>query len=297
LMNNLLGSTGLTVGYTPNKMYIGPGQAQCIIDLLPGGGTPARITGSNTCANHPGIQICNGRINNILLSQTIALGLNLRLSLNNLPGLTMDSPTLITASSSGCMGSNGSTHPVAGTFNDFAIPTNVYNLLTSLYGDTPTVADLMDLANKALGNFTTSPPILNSMLSPINDAVTMINESFDECNWGTFGGNAPQSRSITLNDDPAPIEDGEAMLDLSINPNPFVANSDIIFSVSKDSRVTLELYNYMGVKISTLYDYRVTANDLNTYKFTGNSSMSDGIYLLHMRTEYGTKVTRMIMTH
>ena len=115
MMNNLLGSNGIVIGSGSNTLTFTSGQASCIMSLLPGGGPAARITGANTCSNHPGIQIQNGRINNILLSQTLTLGLNLRLSLNNLGGLKMDSPILNTAESSGCMGGVGVTHPLAGT--------------------------------------------------------------------------------------------------------------------------------------------------------------------------------------
>jgi hypothetical protein len=301
LLNNLLGSAGLTVGYGSNNLYFAPGQGQCIIDLLPGGGSPARISGTNTCANHPGIQIKNGRINNILLAQTITLALNMRLS-TSLDNLILDSPTLVTAFSDGCLGYPQQTpnpyHPVAGTIASYIFNSSVYTLLKNIYGTTtPSLANLLDLANKALGNFTTSPPITSSMLSPINTAVTMINEKFDGCKWGTFQGNGSLTSPVIVQDDPIVQNEGDVTVEMSIIPNPVKTSAEIRFMVTRDTRATIEIYNFMGVKISTLYDYRVNANEVNSFDFTVPGTMASGIYLCTLRTEYGINAKRMIVTH
>ena len=300
LINSLLGSSGLTVGYGSNTMTFGSGGGQCIIDLLPGGGTSARISGVNTCSNHPGIQICSGKIKNDLLAQSITLALNMRLSAN-LSNMILDSPTLEVASSDGCLGypqqAPNPYHPLAGTIVTNSFNASVFSLLQSIYGtSTPSVANLLDLANKALGNYTTVPPIPCNMLAPINDAVTMINEQFDGCNWGTFQGNGSMTRPVNINFDQQFASDTDARIDLLVVPNPLVTNGEIRFSVSKDTRATLDLYNYMGVKLSTLYDYRVTADDVNTYSFDG-AGLGAGVYLVSLRTEYGSKIVRMIITH
>jgi hypothetical protein len=290
-INSLLGTTGLLVGCASNTLYFAPGDGQCIINLLPGGGTPARITGTNTCASHPGIQIKNGKINNVLLSQNITLGLNMRIKAN-LAFLAMDSPVLEVANSSGCMGND---HPIGGTIVNVNFPSSVYTLLQTKYGtSTPTVANLFDLANQALGSCGNIP---NNMLSPINDAVTFINEKFDGCKWGTFQGNQSGTNPIILGTDPLTQEDQSAQINLSVMPNPFINSTVIEFSVSKTSRVTLELYNLMGSKIATLFDRNVSGGETLTYTYTADAAMGPGMLICVLHTDYGTKITRMMMTH
>ncbi len=291
-MNILLGNTGLLVGCAGNTLYFAPGEAQCIINLLPAGGNPARITGVNTCASHPGIQIKNGRINNVLLGQTITLGLNMRIK-PNLALLALDSPILEVANSSGCLGAPPVDHPIACTVVNYTFNSSVYSLLLSMYGPNPTVANLFDLANKALGN---CGGIANNMLSPINDAVTMINEKFDGCKWATFQGNGSGTNPIS-GIDPWITEDQPAQIKMSVMPNPFANSTVVEFSVSKSSHVTLELYNIMGSKIATLVDRNVNADETVTYPYTADAAIGSGMFICILRTEYGTKVTRMLVTH
>ncbi len=292
-MNHLLGNTGLLVGCGVNTMYFAPGEAQCITNLLPGGGSPGRILGTNTCANHPGIQTINGRINNVLLAQNITLGLNMRIK-PNLAKLALDSPTLEVANSSGCMGAPPVDNPIACTVVSYGFPKSVNDLLISMYGPFPTVANLFDLANKALGSCSNISP---GMFSPINDAVTMINEKFDGCKWATFQGNGSNTNPVNSGIDPITPEDQPAQINLSVMPNPFANSTAIKFSVSKSSHVTLELYNIMGSKIATLVDQNVNADETITYPYTADAALGSGMFICILRTEYGNKVTRMLMTH
>jgi hypothetical protein len=49
----------------------------------------------------------------------------------------------------------------------------------------------------------------------------------------------------------------------------------------------------MGVKVTSLYDNTVTANNINTITFNGEG-LGDGIYLLVLRSEKFSKVVRVI---
>jgi hypothetical protein len=162
------------------------------------------------------------------------------------------------------------------------------------YGSNPTIANLFDLANQALGNCGNIP---NNMLSPINDAVSMINEKFDGCKWGTFQGNGSGTAPIYTGGDPNASQDQDAVIDLNVMPNPFVNSTTIEFSISKDSHVTLEVYNMMGIKIATLVNYNVFANETHSLTFTADASTGSGMLIGILRTEYGTKVIRMLMSH
>lgn len=329
-MNSLLGTTGLTVGCGSNTMYFAPGGAQCIIDLLPGGGPSARITGHNTCSSHPGIQLKNGRIYNILLAQTITLGLNLRLKAN-LANLTIYSTSLQIATSNGCMGGPGLTHPVScgnitsgggygsgwgwnggygsgggcggGTSTCCPItifPDDVLQLLQNIYGGTPTVGNLFQLANNALGNCGNIP---NNMLTSINNAVSIINETFDGCAWGAFLDNS-QNRPVmpgNNNADQTPsgqiTQEETTAIYLNVMPNPFVNTTTIQFSVSKDSHATLDVYNLQGVKVVTLLDHTVNGGETNSIAFTPPPGIGSGIFICILRTDFGTKMIRIMMTH
>jgi hypothetical protein len=293
-INSLLGTTGLLVGCASNTLYFAPGEGQCIINLLPGGGTPARITGTNTCGSHPGIQIKNGKINNVLLAQTITLGLNLRIK-TNLGLLSLDTPVLEVANSTGCLGGPGTDSPVGGTIVNYNFPMSVYTLLQTKYGtSTPTVANLFDLANQALGD---CGNISKNMLSPINDAVSFINEKFDGCKWATFQGNQSGTNPIILGIDPLTTEDQPTQINLSVVPNPFITSTSIGFNISKTSRVILEVYNLMGSKIATLCDRNVEGGEALTYTYTANAAMGTQMLILVLRTDYGSKITRMILEH
>jgi hypothetical protein len=291
-INTLLGSTGLLVGCASNTLYFAPGEAQCIINLLPGGGTPARITGVNTCAYHPGIQIKNGRINNVLLAQTITLGLNMRVK-TNLGSLVLDSPVLLIANSSGCLGGPGIDHPVGCPTSNSSFPVSVFNLLVSKYGPAPTIANLFDLANQALGN---CGGIASSMLSPINSAVSLINESFDGCKWATFQGNQSLTNPISTVGGNLDSDSEAAQMDMKAMPNPFVNSTVLECSVSKTTRGTVEVYNLVGTKIATLVDQIFTGGEKYTYAYNPTREVA-GVYICLFRTEYGSKVTKLIMSH
>jgi hypothetical protein len=100
-----------------------------------------------------------------------------------------------------------------------------------------------------------------------------------------------------VQDDPIVQNEGDVTVEMSIIPNPVKTSAEIRFMVTRDTRATIEIYNFMGVKISTLYDYRVNANEVNSFDFTVPGTMASGIYLCTLRTEYGINAKRMIVTH
>jgi len=126
--------------------------AACIILRLPAGGSPkalpSELVGNVDCDNLPDSLVKKNKpeINNVLIGQVVALTLNVRLS----PGLASLELT-----------------EVPGT-----IPSWVLEELD----ENATVMDLLGLANAALADGASK-----SQLSAINDAVTAINEAFDEC--------------------------------------------------------------------------------------------------------------------
>lgn len=139
------------------------GDAQCIIDLLPANGKPAVLPpGDFTCATIPAsLKTKQGRFNNVLIGQVVALTLNLCVS-------------------EGCVEESG-------ILADWVLPEEFCTVpygheeACAEYSSIPsalagkTVAELLAAANAALAGDTTYS------LSDIYNAVTAINEGFDEC--------------------------------------------------------------------------------------------------------------------
>ena len=285
LLDSLLDMGDLVVGSDGNVMIFQPGESACVIDLLPGGGPAKTISDTNTCDNHPGIQTKKGRIHNVLLAQTIALGLNLRLS-DELGALVIYSDTLMTAPSSGC-GEEGDT--IAGEFTSSAIPESVYNVLSQNGTIDPTVADLYALANTALGG----GDIGATTLSAIADAVAKINEGFVDCDFGYFV--QPQFlQSMTLQGNSADREDASS-IDVNIYPNPFSNNATIEFNAKSSGHAVVEVYTITGAKVATLFDGMVEEGHTYKHTFSGDPAMKQVTYICVIRTDDDTQIRRMLM--
>ncbi|GEM_PF-4811554 len=141
----------------------------CIIQRLPAGG-PAAVLPAGTwdCDDLPNSLVKKNKpeINNVLVGQVVALSLNVRLGLLE--------PTCL---------SNAITDSPLG---DFLIPADPFCTVPAEEEGCPeqyeslggfTVSALLAKANEALGGEDISPYSINQ----INDAVTAINEAFDEC--------------------------------------------------------------------------------------------------------------------
>src|SRR5205823_13878117 len=119
-----------------------------------------------------------GRINNVLLGQTISLSLNVRLtsSLLNLPPIPAGQCFII----------EGDT---------LAINQNVVNYLICTSGSA-TVAKVLQLANDLLGGVLVPGQVVLGCTVPsysdVNDAVDFFNNAFDECKgFSGFGSCVP----------------------------------------------------------------------------------------------------------
>jgi hypothetical protein len=145
--------------------------AECIIALLPANSTPGPISpaGDYYCDkdldNLAGLLTKQGRFDNVLIGQVVALTLNLRLydygcteDVGDLAAWVLESEFCTTDGE---------------TCKQFTIPQAVLTYL----GGGATVQDLLGLANDALAGEDISP----LTASQVNDAVSAINEGFDKC--------------------------------------------------------------------------------------------------------------------
>ncbi|MFN5355782.1 MAG: hypothetical protein ACK5CT_04135, partial [Bacteroidota bacterium] len=123
----IIGDTAIDKSLTLTAADVTSG---CVYLRLPGGGTAAQLNGDATCSTPTGIALkSNGTFRNILLAQTITLGLNLRVPGSTLGGLAITDKYLVTyASSSGACADTNAV-PVAGTAIVRMIPGAIINYL------------------------------------------------------------------------------------------------------------------------------------------------------------------------
>ncbi|PZF74090.1 hypothetical protein DN068_05210 [Taibaiella soli] len=194
LINKLL-ATNMIIGIGPKSILIPMGSGATVNAVMPGGSTPIGLTYTGQCTISTTNGSCfatnylkNGRINNVLLSQTITLALNGRMKNGILLTIPIQQGYMVTQSTTGC-GSSATTVPCSsssGAMSQHQMTPSVANYLTNNGTTNATIADLLTLANQVLGgalipgqlgpNNITVPSYSN-----VNDAVTLINETFDGC--------------------------------------------------------------------------------------------------------------------
>jgi hypothetical protein len=76
-------------------------------------------------------------------------------------------------------------------------------------------------------------------------------------------------------------------------PNPFNPSTTINYSLPKEAKVTLVIYDVLGRKVATLVDARQVAGE---YRVAWNAGLvSSGVYLLQMRADDRTIGTKKLM--
>jgi hypothetical protein len=206
----------------------------------------------------------------------------------NLGGLVLESSSFYTLESTGC--DDPDAMPILGTEEYYTMPEDVMALLPA----SPTVLDLYNLANRGLGGEN-----LGCQLSKITTAVDNINKGMDECRFIYFmpivtapisgGSNNTFNTSQTLNG----LED----ITMSVVPNPFKDQAEISYMLNNDSRVSLEVYNLQGVKVATIYEGEAKAGYNYTYRFDPVGNNSEQVFLVVLRTNFGTITKRIINTY
>jgi hypothetical protein len=214
MIQNLLASGPVTLGKAGSRFitFANPASgnpnstANCIIAVMPAGGTPnplppgtmVTINGSagHTCNSIPSNLLDNGKFNNVLIGQTLALTLNIRLSAgegggscaheHDLGNLELCSSlfTRKAKSMDACIGDDDDVPDPADPGSNFNIPNSVLCALQYLAsqneGHFPTtVAGLLELANCALAG----DPIACTSYGDITAALDAINKGFDECRF------------------------------------------------------------------------------------------------------------------
>jgi len=83
-------------------------------------------------------------------------------------------------------------------------------------------------------------------------------------------------------------------MDMLIAPNPFTYSTDVTIVSKVNTQATVEIYNFMGVKVKTLFEGNLEAGMKNTFRFSVDSYQPEQIFLCVVRTPQGTEVRRII---
>jgi len=206
-----------------------------------------------------------GRINNLLLANTITLWFNLRTS-TSLGAISLAQDTLITSGQTGC----GSGVPV-GSPTKFGIPHSIILVLNGGAGYTNNVNGLLQLANDVLGGVNTSV-----FISTLLQALDVINQAFAECRilTGTIPASAAIKNLEKIKESQQPCE---SLISMKANPNPSVVNFSItILSPEQNSSIRLKVLDLLGRTIeerTTLANSRIILGE----------SYNSGVYIIQAR--------------
>jgi hypothetical protein len=293
LIDSLLTAHGpLVVGLpAANRSFtVDIGEGTCLVDKLPGGGTPSALvanygfTNANNCNIHPNMLLNMGRFSNILLSQTITLALNLRLDTLLAQSFFLPPPSTPWMRTEGADYVNGICGDLDdmpdSTFQNFYFPPSVLTYLGS-NGSNVTPLDLLDLANQALGGTT----LTNVTLAEITAAVDAINKGFDEARFlaGFYAVPPPKVARQDFRPDGFALHQN--------HPNPFNPVTTITYSLPEPSTVYLAVYNALGEEISVLIDADASAGthsvvwDSQDARGTGSSGLF--YYRIYAKGETG----------
>ncbi|RIJ50105.1 T9SS C-terminal target domain-containing protein [Maribellus luteus] len=191
----------LRIGWPGHTVTVYTGDAQCVIDRMPGGKDIGILPVGNTPICEYDLLTKQGRIDNKLLAQTLALGLNLGLG-TPLGGVMLDQGYIVSAEPDGGCGSQDPLfqkciyEEIDANFNGVLdlvdvlnpfwytkIDQNVIDMIMAI-GVPPSVDGLYELANQMLGNYYAPGvigPYTESQMTAVAGAVDKINNVFDEC--------------------------------------------------------------------------------------------------------------------
>ena len=254
---------------TPSPIVIGSGARTLTINVadsarlnavMPGGGTPFSFshTGNITLQSSQFslYKTSRGKINNILLSQTIALALNVRIKPDLAP-FVLENGYIHTQKLLTCQNSD---LPSLVTCEEDSMAIRAWLMIPSvvnylLANSSGTVADLLALANEVLGR--TKVPgragaggTVVPSLANIVAQVDIINNAFDQCR--IFLGFFPTlNLCISSSLRAAQQEEAQASvviktLEIKVFPNPFGTTLNFNIQTPEKTKVTIELFDLQG---------------------------------------------------
>ena len=266
--------------------------ALCIIAKMPAGGTaaafPVSLGDANGCSStssYPTGFLKNGRFNNVLVGQTLALTLNMRLD-NTLAGVPL-SASMTSYAALNCDGLD--------PLDLVGITKTISGAVLSNLGANATVSDLLLLANKALAGVQYTPYGSTPSASEISGAVAAINELFDNCRMYT-SPTLVVARSLSANvqaSGPALAAKTTTAYSEALHafPNPFSANTTLEFTLPQTAGYELVVYDIKGRLVARVSTGEAQAGVRYTFPLGG--SLQEGVYVARLLTESGTQTIRL----
>ncbi|MCI1188639.1 T9SS type A sorting domain-containing protein [Hymenobacter sp. DH14] len=293
----VLGTAGrsLTYSHTPGTSSAANlarlATAQCIIDKMPAGGTaaafPTTLGNVNGCSALPNSLLRNGKFNNVLIGQTLALALNARLD-NTLSGVVLTA-SMQSYATLNCT----SLDPADLSGIVRTMPAAVLGNLSYL-GNSPTVGSLLALANKALGGVAYANAGGNPTASEISGAAGAINELFDNCRVARTS--SPVAARPALGGEAASVAVSSLDEALHAYPNPFPATTTLEFALPQTTSYQLAVFDLKGREV-----VRVSSGEAQAgvrYSFPiGGGLLQEGIYVVRLVTAQRTQTIRLNLIH
>ncbi|MEY3562894.1 MAG: hypothetical protein RLZZ294_900, partial [Bacteroidota bacterium] len=232
-----------------------------VIAILPGGGPAGMLayTGNRTPSKLPPAMLKNGKINNVLLSQTIALSFNLRVN-SELDSFKVRSDKfLMTQDKVSCESKDVKDC----AYHSYKFSSKVVNALNG----NKTIADLLKLANNALAG--SLPAGLS--YSDVAGAVDLVNNAFDGCKVGWYSDTVVYCPIVDVSSSASNISANEQPVQLNIEqmakqptvkpyPNPFEDMVRFTIESPESIQCNLILYTSAGRMILKVFDGKVEAN-------------------------------------
>jgi hypothetical protein len=85
------------------------------------------------------------------------------------------------------------------------------------------------------------------------------------------------------------------VLYFNTSPNPFTNQLNIEFSLAQSSDVILDVYDFTGIKIGTIFEGNVPALEGVKHEMSPDAGMKNGIYMIVLRTQYGIASKRVLL--
>ncbi|WP_281226384.1 hypothetical protein [Flavobacterium aquiphilum] len=285
----------LTVGLPGNSVWMmAPDDIDDIIRVMPGGGPSKVLSGDiQISSNQFNKYLKNGKINNALLAQTIALGLNIGIN-GALGNFELKAGTFAVAEPEGGCGSDipkarqcspGGFTPVINEYKYYTISQKVVDAISP-----KTVQGLFALANQALGGGSTN----GLTLSEITAAVDLINNAFDGCRIFVGYGVEPLVCATPI-DQSLITTDTARLADTSTfvaSPVPFKDQLTITYDFKYVTDVKIEIINSLGYVVASNYDangYLSNSVTLNV-PYTGQAEL----YIVKVTTNAGSSTQKVL---
>jgi hypothetical protein len=240
--------------------------------VMPGGSTPRALThtGNISMSQLGAYSYLNrqGRLNNVFLSQTLALSLNLRIN-PTLLHFILDSGYLITQKLANC----GDTTTVlscemdSSAIESWMMNDKVVGYLAANGG--ATVENLLVLANKLLGQVlmpgaAAAGGTVVPSYSAVSGMVSTFNEAFDECRvflkYDSVKMDCPQTESTQRYVD-VQIEPVRTTIRANAFPNPYGKLIQFSLVANVSGQAELSLFDLSGQQLAQLYQGYWNAGD------------------------------------